>query len=486
MIKKIFISYSWGTKDHQDWVQNFATRLSSDGIDVTLDRWSAKEGHDINYFMETMVKKDHYDKVLIISDKNYTEKANDRNGGVGVEAQIITPEIYGNMTQEKFLPVVVERDENDKPYLPTFLKSKLYFDFSRDEYFEEAYENLVRNIYDAPQIVKPQLGSIPSYITDHNAINTSKTKFLLRSLEHNLSKNPLKVNDLTREFLDHFKENLYDFNLNFGGGFNIIDAGKQTVDKIHEYKPLREDFISFFLIVTKLEYNIDSDLIRSLFEEKANYFYPREDKNQWYDSDYEHYKFIFHELFIYIISICLINQNYLLISELLHIPYFFTNKYQKTTPQKFVEIREFPQIINEYYRKEFNKLSGSAELMISNLSPSIKKSYFIQADVLLHFIDELFNYEVMSYKKWFPVTYFYKRNENIQDVFTKLISKKHFEKIKMIFDTEKIEELQEKLSSYKFLNEKDNKRNPRFQNNPWDHVPWIYELINIDEIGKYK
>ena len=295
MIKKIFISYSWGTKDHQDWVQNFATRLSSDGIDVTLDRWSAKEGHDINYFMETMVKKDHYDKVLIISDKNYTEKANDRNGGVGVEAQIITPEIYGNMTQEKFLPVVVERDENDKPYLPTFLKSKLYFDFSRDEYFEEAYENLVRNIYDAPQIVKPQLGSIPSYITDHNAINTSKTKFLLRSLEHNLSKNPLKVNDLTREFLDHFKENLYDFNLNFGGGFNIIDAGKQTVDKIHEYKPLREDFISFFLIVTKLEYNIDSDLIRSLFEEKANYFYPREDKNQWYDSDYEHYKFIFHE-----------------------------------------------------------------------------------------------------------------------------------------------------------------------------------------------
>jgi uncharacterized protein YcgI (DUF1989 family) len=76
MIKKIFISYSWGTKDHQDWVQNFATRLSSDGIDVTLDRWSAKEGHDINYFMETMVKKDHYDKVLIISDKNYKKVSN--------------------------------------------------------------------------------------------------------------------------------------------------------------------------------------------------------------------------------------------------------------------------------------------------------------------------------------------------------------------------------------------------------------------------
>ena len=67
-----------------------------------------------------------------------------------------------------------------------------------------------------------------------------------------------------------FSENLYDFKLNFGGGYNVIDAGKSTVDKIHEYKPMREDLISFLLIVTRPEYNLDSDIIKSLFELKIN------------------------------------------------------------------------------------------------------------------------------------------------------------------------------------------------------------------------
>ncbi len=486
-VKKIFISYSWGTKDHQDWVQNLGTRLMNDGIDVTLDRWSAKEGHDITFFMESMVKKDLYDRVLIISDEKYTRKANNRDGGVGIEAQIITAETYNKMTQEKFLPIVVERDSEDRPFLPTFLKNKLYFDFSKEEYFEESYENLIRNIYDAPQIVKPKLGKAPTYITEKESITNSKTTFLLRSLEHNLSKNPLRVNILAREFIDKFSENLYDFPMNFGGGYSIIDAGKATVDKIHEYRPLREDFISFILLVTRTEYNLDSDIIKSFFEAKDQYLTPKDqNKSTWYDSDYEHYKFIFHELFIYLIAACLYNQNYKLIGEFLHTPYFFQNSYRKNEAQKYVEIREFPQILNEYYLKEFNKISGSADLMITNLSDKIKKKIFIEADLLLHYVDELLNDDINTYKKWFPVTFFYKMNENVEDLFTRLVSQKHFEKIKVLLNVENVNDLKEALAEYKEKNDRENRRNPRFNNNPWDHIPWIYELVKIEEIGKFK
>lgn len=36
----IFISYSWTTPEHELWVYNLAERLmSSDGIDVKLDKW---------------------------------------------------------------------------------------------------------------------------------------------------------------------------------------------------------------------------------------------------------------------------------------------------------------------------------------------------------------------------------------------------------------------------------------------------------------
>ncbi|HXU28070.1 MAG TPA: toll/interleukin-1 receptor domain-containing protein [Bacteroidia bacterium] len=80
---KIFISYSWTTPTHEDWVINLAERLVSDGVDVTIDKWHLKEGHDKFAFMESMVKSSDINKVLIILDKKYSEKADARSGGVG-------------------------------------------------------------------------------------------------------------------------------------------------------------------------------------------------------------------------------------------------------------------------------------------------------------------------------------------------------------------------------------------------------------------
>ena len=487
-LKKVFISYSWGDKAHQDWVQNLGTRLINDGIDVTLDRWSAKEGHDITFFMETMVKKDLYDRVLIISDEKYSKKADNRDGGVGVETQIITPSIYSDGTQEKFLPLVVERDENDEPCLPVFLKSRLYFDFSKEEYFEETYENLVRNIYDAPQIVKPKLGNKPSYITDDRSIVNSNTSFLVRSLENQLSKNPNRINSLAQEFIDDFKSNLFEFRLNLENGITFLDAGKKSVDKIHEYRNLREDFIQFLQIITKTEYNFDVDIVKSLFEEKDVYNRPQDvNLRSWSTAEYQHYKFIFHELFIYVVAICLKNQNYNALAEFLHSPYFYQNSnIREIKAQKFIEIREHPEILNEYYIQEFRKISGSAELMISNLSDKLNKQLFIQADLLLHYIDELNNNDVLSYKKWFPVTYIYKDEGLSNTFFSKLVSKKYFEKLKVVFDVEDIESFKEILIEYKDNNKKQSRRNPSFNNDPWHGVPFIYEIVKIEEIGMYK
>ena len=61
---KIFISYSWTNPSHESWVINLAERLVSDGVDVSIDKWDLKEGHDKFNFMETMVKSPDIDKVL--------------------------------------------------------------------------------------------------------------------------------------------------------------------------------------------------------------------------------------------------------------------------------------------------------------------------------------------------------------------------------------------------------------------------------------
>ncbi|HEY5731981.1 MAG TPA: toll/interleukin-1 receptor domain-containing protein, partial [Anaerolineales bacterium] len=53
---KVFISYSWDDDMHREWVREFATRLRSDGIDVTLDRWHAVPGDQLSQFMENAVR----------------------------------------------------------------------------------------------------------------------------------------------------------------------------------------------------------------------------------------------------------------------------------------------------------------------------------------------------------------------------------------------------------------------------------------------
>ena len=143
---KVFISYSWSVEQHKEFVRDLATRLSSDGVDVSLDRWDLKEGQDKYVFMEKMVTDEKVSKVLVILDKTYANKANDRAGGVGTETQIIADEIYTNVKQEKFIPIIIE-SENGNPCLPTFLKSRVYIDLSKENRFNDEYEKGYYNIH---------------------------------------------------------------------------------------------------------------------------------------------------------------------------------------------------------------------------------------------------------------------------------------------------------------------------------------------------
>lgn len=110
-VPKVFVSYSWSSDEHTAWVADLGERLMSDGIDVVLDQWSLEDGHDVNVFMEKMVSDPSIKRVVIISDAVYASKADGRKGGVGTETQIISKEVYDSVDQNKFVPVLKERDE---------------------------------------------------------------------------------------------------------------------------------------------------------------------------------------------------------------------------------------------------------------------------------------------------------------------------------------------------------------------------------------
>lgn len=76
-ILKVFISYSWSS---DDITMPLAERLVSYGVDVVLDKWDLKEGQDKYAFMEQCVNNPEVDKVLIVCDQKYADKANNRKG----------------------------------------------------------------------------------------------------------------------------------------------------------------------------------------------------------------------------------------------------------------------------------------------------------------------------------------------------------------------------------------------------------------------
>ena len=210
--KKVFISYSRTTPAHEEWVIALAQRLVSDGIEAVLDKWDLKPGHDKFVFMEQMVHAEDVDKVLIVLDKKYAEKANGRAGGVGTETVIISPEVYKSMLQNKFIPVVAELDDEGQVPLPTYLSGKIFIDLSNSERFEEGYENLIRDIYQRPATARPKMGTPPAYLFEDSPM-TGKTSILLRGFEQRVDRHPSRINSIIGDFLDSFIENLKEFKL---------------------------------------------------------------------------------------------------------------------------------------------------------------------------------------------------------------------------------------------------------------------------------
>jgi len=473
MNQKIFISYSWTTPEHEEWVLSLAKRLISDGVEVVLDKWDLKEGHDLYDFMESMVKSPEINKVLIILDKKYTERADARKGGVGTETQIISPKMYKDVSQEKFIPIVRERNEEGDAFMPTYLDGRVYIDLSSDEHFEENYESLLRNIYSRPSYSKPKLGKAPSYLFEDSPLNF-KTSHILRGFEKQLLNKPARANSIIKDFLNDFTENLKEFSITFNS-VDQIEIGKQICENINQYTPLRDDFIKFFDILTKSNVDFDIDIVIQFMEELPVFFSPLDNRNSWRTFEFDNFKIIVHELLLYMVVVGLKNNNYQFIEEILYSSYFTKDKNNhKNEAQSYDVFYGHSDIIKPYYNQTHsqNFYSAMADFIIKRIPDFLSKRLIVQADLLCYYIAELNNL------RWFPITYIYDTSGHYE-LFYRLESSRHFEKVKILFGVDTIEEFKVKLNE---LDEKDKGYRVSYSGS-FDSVIPLYRLVDKEKLG---
>ncbi len=161
---KVFISYSWGSEEHQQKVLEIATRLMQNGVQVVIDKWNLRPGNDLLAFMETSVNDPTITHVLVLCDAAYQKKADERRQGSGVstETRLLGPDLFKSpTTQEKIVPVVLEKDANNHACVPAWITGVLAIHLTPG--FEEGFSMLLRHLFNEPLHVPPPLGPRPAF-----------------------------------------------------------------------------------------------------------------------------------------------------------------------------------------------------------------------------------------------------------------------------------------------------------------------------------
>ncbi|MBO1264485.1 TIR domain-containing protein [Proteiniclasticum sp. SCR006] len=469
---KVFISYARSGSEYDDKVLALAERLVTDGIDVVLDKWDLKPGQDMYDFMESSVTDSKVTNVLILLNEQYKLKADSRKGGVGTETQIISPQIYCEVKQDKFIPVVFERGPKGEVYVPEYLTSRYHIDLTYAERFDKEYAGLARILWGFDIFRKPELGNRPSWISEPNSIKL-ETESKLEELKRIMSENARK--EKYNDFLDEVKNEIMLFKKEW---INSTVNSEEYIALYSETKNIRDKFLALL----KYSSVVDDSyiLIANAIEELAN--------NMRQDILIrEIQKTLIHELFLYTITWYLKKKNYRALGNIFERTYFKTSYgslMHDSYNMFYINNTRLDNAINERDDKKY--YSGTAQYWIENLNIDIcNKDEFVFGD-LLCYQHSVIGVTYYSDWNWFPLTYGYGLNNKLlQDFSVRFKSMEQLDSFKEIFGYNDYAKFIERLTTLANNYKDGDFRQIRYPRS-FDSAPMIFSFIMPNEIGTLK
>ncbi|MGD6779968.1 toll/interleukin-1 receptor domain-containing protein [Sutcliffiella horikoshii] len=145
-LKSAFISYSWDSDIHQEWVINLVNNLRREGVAAKLDVFETQTSTvNLNAMMIKNMRENDY--IIIVLTEKYAEKADNLQGGVGYETMLSLQSLKSNPNKFIFL---LKHSGNFEKAFPFHLNGYYAIDFSNDENYSVKFEELLHRIQEIP------------------------------------------------------------------------------------------------------------------------------------------------------------------------------------------------------------------------------------------------------------------------------------------------------------------------------------------------
>ncbi|TZE82088.1 toll/interleukin-1 receptor domain-containing protein [Calorimonas adulescens] len=153
----VFISYSWDSEEHENWVTVLAAKLRENGVDATIDKFET-QSKTVNLNRMMIEKIKNSDNILLILTENYAKKADTFQGGVGYETNLLIQYIKDN--PDKIILIMRHKGDYRKA-VPFYLEGFHFINFSHDDQFDIKFDELLYRIYQVDVIDVPKVGPKP-------------------------------------------------------------------------------------------------------------------------------------------------------------------------------------------------------------------------------------------------------------------------------------------------------------------------------------
>lgn len=472
---KVFISYCRQPEENLIRTQQLAERLTRDGVYVVIDLWDLKDGQDKNSYMEKMVTDPTVDKVLLICNKQYVEKADKRKGGVGIESTIISNELYESVDQVKFIPVIFETDEQGKAYVPVFAKSRIYIDLSSDDIYEEGYDQLLRDIYDKPKFDRPPLGEMPAYLKV-DAPAYLKTAGKVNAVRTAIEKESKRTGTIISDYIDTFLAAIPDYKIKVESSYNapkLVEVVETAIDSI---QVLKNDFISFITTIAPSEY-CAPELFQDFFERLLQ-TYEDNDIDLLEGSDLpsyltDNFRFFNYDLFLSFTAVMINNDRFDILSEIVRTSFCIVPKrrYVSAEERTFRRFQSYIGTLNRVKHDITNsrRVSISADL-VKQYATIIKFEDLVSSDILLYYLSLIYPGNGYLDTYWYPDLSIY---NGYAELYPRLASKRYFDKFKRVLNAEDVESFKKTISSVQEPNIRD----------AYHRIPSIKQGLSFDKLA---